>query len=313
MRIAFVVAEPRAQRPVWGSAHLATAAHRRGHDVGFVGVDDLTLAADGRVFGAVIRPKRSRTSEEMVANLATTEPRREEILPGTDALFLRYNPGPAAKNPTLDFGVLLRGQVRVINDPEGARRAAGRMYLGELPSDLRPRMLVTRDARRVKVFLASLDGPAVLKPLSGKDGDAVFAVTPGQRKNLNQMIDVVRQRGYIVVQEYLPAQGEKRLILLHGEPVRDGDRVALYRRHGDERRRCDFGPAEERIARRLGPKLREDGLDLASVDIVGDKAVEVNVFTPGGFRANMELYGLDVGDKVIEHLERTCALAPASR
>ncbi len=313
MRIAFVVAEPRAQRPVWGSAHLAAAAQRRGHDVGFVGVDDLTLAADGRVFGAIARPRRSTTSEELVAHLAAAEPRREEILPGTDAMFLRYNPGPAGKNPTLDFGGRLRGHVRVINDPEGARRAAGRMYLGELPSDLRPRMLVTRDARRVKAFLGSIDGPAVLKPLSDKDGAAVFAVTRGQRQNLNQMIDAVRERGYVVVQEYLPAQGEKRLLLLHGEPVRAGDRVALYRRHGAERRRCEFGEVEERIARRLGPKLRDDGLDLASVDIVGDKAVEVNVFTPGGFRANMELYGLDVGDKVIEHLERTCASAPASR
>jgi glutathione synthase len=312
MRIAFVVAEPRAQKAGWGSAYLARAALRRGHDVGFVGVDDLTLAEDGRVLGSVVRPNgTARSNEAIVASLATAASRREELLPGTDAVFLRYNPG-TGKNPTLDFGGRLRGKVRVINDPEGARRAAGRMYLGELPPDVRPRTLITRDARRVKSFLASLDGPAVLKPLSDKEGEAMFTVTRSTKKNLNQMIDAVREHGYVVVQEYLAAQGEKRMLLLDGRPVARGDKVALYRRQGSERRRCELGPAEERIAARLGPKLRQDGLELASVDIVGDKAVEVNVFTPGGFRANMELYGLDVGDTVIEHLERSCVLVPAS-
>ena len=34
------------------------------------------------------------------------------------------------------------------------------------------------------------------------------------------------------------------------------------------------------------------------VDIVGDKLLELNVFTPGGIHSIQELYGLDVADIV---------------
>jgi len=75
VKIAFVVAEPRALKPSWGSAYLAGAAMRRGHDVGFVGVDDLTLADDGRLLGAVVRPKRdARSNEAIVSSLVSSVP-----------------------------------------------------------------------------------------------------------------------------------------------------------------------------------------------------------------------------------------------
>jgi glutathione synthase len=135
----------------------------------------------------------------------------------------------------------------------------------------------------------------------------------GQLKNLNQMISVLRKGGYLVAQEYLAdaAQGEKRLLLLAGEPLRSGSRVAIYRRGGDPtdvpfgaRRRWELGPAEQRIADLLRPKLEADGLYFVGVDIAGDKVLEVNVYTPGGAQACAELYGLDVGDVVVRDLER---------
>ena len=116
-----------------------------------------------------------------------------------------------------------------------------------------------------------------------------------------------------MAQEYLPEaeQGEKRLLLLNAEPIRVGDRVAIYRRravHAPERRRarrgpvrgkCDFGAVEARICDILRPKLLADGLYFVGVDIVGDSILELNVFTPGGIHAVHELYGVDVADIVI--------------
>ena len=42
MRICFVVNSVRTQRPTYTTAHLAFAAHRRGHDVAFVSVEHLS-------------------------------------------------------------------------------------------------------------------------------------------------------------------------------------------------------------------------------------------------------------------------------
>ena len=79
------------------------------------------------------------------------------------------------------------------------------------------------------------------------------------------------------------------------------------------RGKCDFGPVEARICDILRPKLLADGLYFVAVDIVGDRILELNVFTPGGIHAVHELYGIDVADIVIADLERRVRLRAAYR
>jgi glutathione synthase len=59
-----------------------------------------------------------------------------------------------------------------------------------------------------------------------------------------------------------------------------------------------------RIVEVVGPKLVRDGMFLVGLDIVGDKLMEINVFTPGGFGSATEFTGVDFADVVIEELER---------
>jgi glutathione synthase len=321
VRVAFVVADVKAQRPHFTTVYLAQAAARRGHDVAFVSVDELTMTTDNQVTAQIVRPGRATETHEALCDALAADDARvgDEALASFDVVFLRYNPNQelanaAPGNPAAEFGWRLKlSGVLVVNDPEGTQRAGGRMYLSSLPAEIRPRTLITREPAKVKAFLKALDAPAVLKPLAPKDGDAAsfFYVARGQVKNLNQIITVVRKTGYVVVQEYLPdaAQGEKRLLLLHGDPIRVGKRVALYRRfegetNGDKRRRCEMGAAEQRIVDLLRPKLISDGLYFVSVDIVGDKVLEVSVYTPGGIHSNAQLYGLDVAEAVVRDLER---------
>jgi glutathione synthase len=316
MRLAFVVAEPRDQRHTHGTIYLAQAALRRGHDVGFVGIDDLTLLPDDEVVATITRPNGPVTSNERLCELlADDADRQEESLERFDVVFLRYNPGGARANAAVDFGwrLQLRGAL-VVNDPDGIRRAASRTYLSGLPQNLRARTLVTRDPARVRAFLQTIDGPAVLRPLGRRpEGDTentVFTLARGQFDNLEPMLAVIKERGYVLVQEWITGAvaGEKRLLLLGGEPLRTGRQVAVYRRPTDgrdgPRKACEFGAAEARIVEALRPRLEADGLYFVAVDIVGGKVTELNVHTPGGFHANLELHGLDVGDAVVRDLER---------
>jgi glutathione synthase len=325
VRLAFIVADAREQKSSWSTAWLAQAAMQRGHDVGFVSVDELTLRPDNSVTARVLRPAHPCTTREaMCSALAADDARREEeSLTSYDVVFLRYHPrreGGGVHSPVIDFGWRLRlGDVQVYNDPEGTQRAGGRMYLGGLPAEIRPRTLVSRDSARVKRFLKELDAPAVVKPFAEQHAgvDNVFYLTRGQSKNLNQILQVVRKTGYMVAQEYLPevTQGEKRLLLLGGEPIRHGGQVAIYRRWPDGARReaTTFGAEEQRIVDLLRPRLEADGLYFVGVDIVGSKVLEVNVYTPGGIRANHELYGFDVSEAVIRDLERRVEVRRAYR
>lgn len=338
MRICFVVADVRAQQATFSGIYLALAAHRRGHEVRFVSVDDLSFLDDNNILATTTRVRagdyadpgayaRALASDEAVVE--------EDTLGSFDVVFLRYNPiregegRPGA--PLIDFGWRLRlSGTLVINDPEGLRRAGSRMYLADFPADVRTRTLVSRSKTRLKAFLKELDGPAVLKPLAPRGGEHVFYLRRRQVSNLNQMIAAVTKQGYALAQEYLPEaeQGEKRLLLLNAEPIRVGNQVAIYRRRalngsnghrhakdggGATRGKCDFGPVEARICDILRPRLLADGLTFVAVDIVGDRILELNVFTPGGLHPINELYGVDAADIVIADVERRVRLRAAYR
>jgi glutathione synthase len=334
MRVCFVVAAVKEQQPTFATMHLALAAHRRGHDVRFVSVDDLSFLDDNNVLGTTARVRAGHyaTPASYAAALSSDEAVIEEDTIGSfDVVFLRYNPiregadHPSA--PLIDFGWRLKlGGTLVVNDPEGLRRAGSRMYLADFPGDVRMRTLVSRSKRRLREFVRALDAPAILKPLAPRGDEHSFYVRRRQISNLNQIITTVTKNGYAVAQEYLPEtdQGEKRLLLLNAEPIRAGKRVAIYRRRPalvaggardvtPTRAKCDFTAVEARICDILRPKLLADGLHFVGVDIVGDKLLELNVFTPGGIHSIHELYGLDVGDIVIKDLERRVRLRAAYR
>ncbi|HET6283323.1 MAG TPA: hypothetical protein VFH73_20365 [Polyangia bacterium] len=335
MRICFVVADVRDQQPTYAGIYLAMAAHRRGHDVRFVSVENLSFLDDNNVLATTTRvragdyAKPAAYAQALASDEAVNE---EDTLGSFDVVFLRYNPiresAGRPSSPLIDFGWRLRlAGTLVVNDPEGLRRAGSRMYLADFPADVRTKTLVSRSKRRLKEFLRALDGPAILKPLAPRGGEHVFYLRRRQVSNLNQIISTVTKEGYAIAQEYLPEieDGEKRLLLLNAEPIRVGKRVAIYRRRGmigvngaptpptGTRGKCDFGPVEARICDILRPKLLADGLYLVGVDIVGDKILELNVFTPGGIHSIHELYGIDVADIVIRDLERRVRLRAAYR
>ena len=126
----------------------------------------------------------------------------------------------------------------------------------------------------------------------------------------------------IVAQEALPDadEGDVRLFVMNGEPLVDGGHHAAFRRvntTGDKRSNMRVG-GEARTAKvtdamlevveAVRPKLIADGMFLVGLDIVGDKLVEVNVFSPGGLGSCEQLYKVRFTETVIDALERKVEL-----
>ncbi len=61
------------------------------------------------------------------------------------------------------------------------------------------------------------------------------------------------------------------------------------------------GPALAEIVR---PKLVQDGMFLVGIDIVGDKLMEINVFSPGGLGSAQKLEGVNFTRPSSTALER---------
>ncbi len=215
----------------------------------------------------------------------------------------------------------------VVNDPDGLSRAGSKMYLAGFPVELRPKTLITRSVERVRAFLRELDGPAIIKPLSGFGGQNVFYVARGQSReppadHLDGAQGRLRHRAGVPVGG---GEGRQAGPVAGGRAAHVGSTVAAYKRMrpkddirnnmhvGGSRRRTDFPEAERRLCDLLRPRLVADGLYFVGVDLVGDKILEINVFATGGIANINELYDIDVGTAVIRDLERKVELRSVYR
>ena len=132
------------------------------------------------------------------------------------------------------------------------------------------------------------------------------------------MIDAVSRDGFVIAQEYLPdaAEGDMRVFLMNGQPLRAKGKYTAFRRvrsGGDMRSNIHAGgrlaeanitDAHLRIAEIVRPKLVQDGMFLVGLDIVGDKLMEINVFSPGGLGSAQRFTKINFNRYVIGAMER---------
>jgi glutathione synthase len=242
-----------------------------------------------------------------------------------DLVLLRNDPAddaverPWAVTAGVAFGRLAAANGAVVlNDPDHLAHALSKAYFQHFPEAVRPATLVSRDEARIAEFVADLGGKAVLKPLQGSGGTSVFLVSEAEAPNLNQMIEAILRDGYVVAQEFLPAatEGDVRVFVMDGRPLEVDGTVAAFRRVnssadlrsnmsvGGEARPVEVTDEMRHLVDLVRPKLVRDGMFLVGLDIVGDKLMEVNVFSPGGLESCRRLYDVDFTEVVAAELER---------
>ncbi len=324
MRIGFFVNDVATEKAVYSTTRMARAAADAGHEVWYLGGDDFAYDPDEKVRARARRAPTAGTPDEdaflEVVQAEDNGPERIAVA-DLDVLMLRNDPAddfqtrPWAQAVGIIFGELAaREGVLVLNDPAGLSKALNKLYFQSFPARVRPETLVTRDAGEAREFVERHGGRAVVKPLQGSGGQSVFVVVPAEEGNLSQMIEAVARDGYVVAQEYLPAadDGDLRLFLVDGQPLEVDGRYCAFRRlppEGDARSNMSAGggaaPAEIddtvlALAEAVRPKLEADGIFLAGIDIVGDKLMEVNVFSPGGLGSASQFAGVDFAAAVID-------------
>jgi glutathione synthase len=332
MRLGFVVNDVVTEVPQYTTVRLALAARRRGHEVWLMGVGDLSHADSGEVKARARGPqdKNYRSLKSFLEDVQSPDNEPELIsVSELDVLMLRNDPAEdAAERPWAQASGVLFGQlaaasgVLVVNDPVHLADAVNKTYFQHFPEEVRPRTLISRTGADIKDFVKDLGGRAVLKPLQGSGGQGVFLIDGKKGQNLNQIIETIVRDGFVVVQEYL-ADGEKgdvRLFVMNGRPLEVDGKIAAFRRvneDDDVRSNMHVGgkavkvkvtEAMLEVVRLARPKLIKDGMFLVGLDIVGDKLMEANVFSPGGLGSAKALYEVDFAATVIEALEQKMLL-----
>jgi len=278
---------------------LALEAQARGHALFHYLPRDLTLA-DGKLTARA----RSLSVRRDAPHYALGPPRTLDLA-GVDVVLMRQDPPFDMAYITATHLLEHVGRkVLVVNDPVGVRNAPEKLFATHFMG-LMPPTLITSDPEAIADFRRR-HGDIILKPIFGNGGAGVFHLKPGD-DNLNALLEMFTRlyREPIIVQRYLPEirQGDKRIILIEGEPVGAVLRVpkageARANLHvGGQAKKAALSKRDREICAAIGPTLREEGLVFVGVDVIGDYLTEINVTSPTGIQEINRLDGvrLEIG------------------
>ena len=198
----------------------------------------------------------------------------------------------------------------VVNDPFWVRNYPEKLLILDFP-DLMPPTAIARDLDTIRAFRARY-GDVILKPLYGNGGAGVFHLTQADR-NLNSLHEMFTgfSREPLIVQKFLPeiAQGDKRVILVDGEPVGAINRVPAKgetrsNMHvGGRPEKIDLSDRDREICDRIGPLLREKGQVFVGIDVIGQYLTEINVTSPTGIQELERFDGVNIAARIWDAID----------
>ncbi|HEY5947352.1 MAG TPA: glutathione synthase, partial [Kofleriaceae bacterium] len=296
MRLLFIV-DPLDKLSLAGdtSYALMLEAATRGWDVWTCQIEHLGLIGDDAVVDAV---PTIVTPGLTPADAFQIEARVARRLADFDVVLMR-------KDPPLDVSYLhatwildhARGKTLLVNDPRGLRELNEHLAVLRFPA-LTPPTIVTRSTDRLRQFQREQGGSIVVKPVDGYGGLGIFVVRDGDM-NASSIIETSTGAGtrWTLAQKFLPeaSQGDKRIILVDGEPVGAVLRVpaeaeARGNLHvGGRAVKTTIDARDRESIDTVSPYLRDHGQILVGLDVIGGMLTEINITSPTGVRHASQL------------------------
>lgn len=285
---------------------IAEEAQARGHELFYYTPDKLAYQQ-----GRVTAKGWPLTVRREIGNHFTLGDFQEIDLSTQDVVWLRQDPpfdmGYITSTHILD---MIHPETLVVNDPTWVRNFPEKLLVLQFP-DLTPPTTIARDLDTLKAFKEE-HGDIILKPLYGNGGAGVFRLDPNDR-NFSSLYElfVGINREPLIAQKFLSdvSKGDKRVILIDGEPVGAINRVPAK---GETRSNMHVGGRPEKvgldardleICARIGPLLREKGQIFVGIDVIGGNLTEINVTSPTGIQELERFDGINVAAKIWAAIE----------
>ena len=285
---------------------IALEAQARGHELFYYTPDKLSYRE-----GRVLARGWPLTLRRELGNHYTLGEEAEIDLAEWDVVWLR-------QDPPFDMGYITTTHILerihpatlVVNDPFWVRNSPEKLLVLNFP-DLTPPTLIARDLAAIRAFKAA-HGDIILKPLYGNGGAGGFRLDPNDR-NLASLHELFTSmsREPLIAQKFVPdvSKGDKRIILVDGEPVGAINRVPA---EGETRSNMHVGGRPEKvgltardleICARIGPVLKEKGQIFVGIDVIGDWLTEINVTSPTGIQELERFDGTNTAERIWQVIE----------
>jgi len=272
-------------------------AQQRGHRLWFYTPDKLSME-DGRVF-ARAQPLTLTKTQGAHAELGQTVvlDMKDDI----DVVLMRQDPPfDMAYITATHFLEKVHPHTLVVNNPAEVRNAPEKLFVTDFPG-VQPPTLITSDHEAIYDFRAR-HGDIVLKPLYGGGGSGVARLLADD-PNLDALLELHAMIGreQVIAQKFVPAvsKGDKRILLVHGEPVGAVNRVPAAGqvrsnlRVGGRAEAVDLTPRDLELCAIIGPELKKRGLLFVGIDVIGEYLTEINVTSPTGAQQLKRFGGAD--------------------
>lgn len=210
--------------------------------------------------------------------------------------------------------------VVVANHPASIRDANEKLFCSWFPQCCPP-SIVTSIPEVIQDFVDQ-HGQTVIKPLDSMGGQGIFRLN-AKDDNRNVIIETSTNAGQkpVMVQQYIDAirQGDKRILLINGEPVPYGlARIPPEGEfHGNLRAGAkgvgfELSERDYWIAEQVGPQLKEMGLFFVGIDVIGSFLTEINVTSPTCAREISREFDINICEQLLDVLEQQVVQAQAA-
>ena len=286
---------------------LAEEAQNRGHDLYVYTPNDLTFNR-----GKIIAKGRSISLKRKIGDHVNFGAVELLALSEFDVIWLRQDPpfdmGYITNTHLLD---LIGQKTLIVNNPFLVRNLPEKLLVLEFP-DLIPETVISRDLEEIKRFKNEFKD-IIIKPLYGNGGAGIFRLREDD-KNLTSLHELFSNMSSepLIAQAFLPdvKKGDKRIILVDGEPVGAINRVP---KAGETRSNMHVGgkaePAklsqrDREICRSIGPILKNRGQVFVGIDVIGDYLTEINVTSPTGIQELERFDKVNIAEMIWHAVEK---------
>ena len=287
---------------------LALEAQRRKHKISFFKPEDLILKSNN-VYANICKLELSS-----INNRNDFKYHESFIKPLKD-----YDVIMMRQDPPFDMAYItathilekLTKSTLVVNNPAEVRNSPEKIFVTNF-SHLMPKTIITRNLKVIENFRNEYND-IIVKPLYGNGGQGIFHVLPND-ENFNSILEMFfcQNKEPLMIQEYLKdvRDGDKRIILLNGEPVGSINRIP---KKGESRSNMHVGgePEKTQLTKRdrficdeISDSLKKKGLYFVGIDIIGDYITEINVTSPTGIREIRALESVVIEEMFWDFIEK---------
>ena len=285
---------------------MMETAQERGHSLWVYTPDRIALEE-----GKVLARGRPLSLRRELGNHFTAGAMEQRELAEFDVVLMRQDPPfDMAYITATHFLEKIHPQTLVVNNPAEVRNAPEKLFVTGFEG-AQPPTLITSDIEAIYDFRAR-HGDMVLKPLYGGGGSGV-ARLKADDPNLDALIELHTMIGRepVIAQKFLTAvaKGDKRILLVDGEPVGAINRVPAdgqvrsNLRVGGRAEQVELTARDQELCAIIGPQLKARGLLFVGIDVIGDYLTEINVTSPTGAQQLKRFSGVDASAAMWDRIE----------